>query len=71
VLAIDSGLGDNLVWHVRRRFSDYRDVSGVWLPFVEDRTLDGQRDSHVITRLATVNGAVDMTLFVPPAVAAK
>jgi hypothetical protein len=66
VVAIDTGLGEGPVWHVRRRLSDYHLVEGVLLPLVEDRMLDGVRDSHVLTRVARVNGPVDMTLFVPP-----
>jgi hypothetical protein len=43
----------------------------VLLPFIEDRLIDGIKDSHVITRIAKVNSEVDLTLFSPPSIAAK
>jgi hypothetical protein len=66
VLAVDSQLGEGPTWHVRRLMSDYRPVNGVLLPFIEDRSLDGVRNSHVIYRRVLVNPTIDMHMFNPP-----
>ena len=67
VAAIDALPAPGPVWLERRTLSDYRPVNGLQLPFAEDRTLSGARNSHVITRLALVNSDVDMHLLNPPA----
>ncbi len=66
VVAIDGLLGAGPTWHERRLLTDFRPVNGLLLPFSEDRAVDGQRNSHVITRSASVNPHVDMHLFSPP-----
>lgn len=66
VLAIDGQLGPGPAFHERRLFTDYRPVSGILLPFVEDRTVDGARNSHVIVRRNLINANIDMHLFNPP-----
>jgi zinc protease len=66
IVAIDGPLAPGPAWHQRRVLSDYRPVNGLLLPFIEDRSVDGERNSHVIYRNVLVNATIDMRLFNPP-----
>src|SRR5687768_15941910 len=59
----DGEFGDVLV-----TFSDYRDVSGVLVPFVETGSFDGSPDEFWTRTLEKieVNPSLDPTLFTPP-----
>ena len=68
VVAADAGLGSDLRWHERRRFSEWKTVLGLGLPAFEERFLDGERVSYLRARILTVNPKLDENLFKKPMV---
>lgn len=68
VLAIDGVLGSDLKWHERRLYSEFKPVSGLILPWVEERFAEGERVSRFTTTRASVNQAIDPALFRKPRV---
>jgi zinc protease len=68
VVAADAGLGRDLRWHERRRFSEWKTVLGLSLPAFEERFLDGERVSYFRARLVTVNPKLDENMFTRPMV---
>lgn len=68
VVAADAGLGKDLRWHERRRFSEWKTVLGLSLPAFEERFLDGERVSYLRARILTVNPKLDDNLFRKPMV---
>jgi predicted Zn-dependent peptidase len=68
VVAADAGLGSDLRWHERRRFSEWKTVLGLLLPAFEERFLDGERVSYLRARMLTVNPKLDDNLFKKPMV---
>jgi hypothetical protein len=68
VVAVDAGLGKDLRWHERRRFSEWKTVLGLSLPAFEERFLDGERVSFLRARILTVNPKLDDNLFKKPMV---
>ncbi|MCC6349356.1 MAG: insulinase family protein [Candidatus Eisenbacteria bacterium] len=68
VVAADAGLGSDLRWHERRLFSEWKTVLGLVLPAFEERLLDGERVTYYRTRLITLNGDHDPSLFRKPTV---
>ena len=68
VLAIDGALGNDLKWHQRRLYSEFKPVSGLILPTVEERFAEGERVSRFTTTRASVNQEIDQALFRKPKV---
>jgi zinc protease len=68
VLAIDGALGNDLKWHQRRLYSEFKPVSGLILPTVEERFAEGERVSRFTTTRASVNQEIDPALFRKPKV---
>ncbi|MBI5169980.1 MAG: insulinase family protein [Candidatus Eisenbacteria bacterium] len=68
VLAIDGVLGADLKWHERRLYSEFKPVSGLVLPTVEERFAEGERVSRFTTTRASVNQDIDPALFRKPKV---
>lgn len=66
VLAVDSAPSPDGVWHERRAFSDLRLVEGVWLPFKEERRVDGTPINAFRARTVTVNPTVNEEMFRHP-----
>lgn len=68
VLAIDGVHGNDLKWHERRYYSEFKPVSGLVLPWVEERFAEGERVSRFTTTRASVNQEIDPALFRKPKV---
>ena len=68
VVAADAGLGSDVRWHERRRFSEWKTVLGLVLPAFEERFVDGQRVNYFRSRVITVNAALNESLFRKPTV---
>lgn len=68
VLAIDGVLGNDLKWHERRLYAEFKPVSGLILPWVEERFAEGERVSRFTTTRASVNQEIDPALFRKPKV---
>lgn len=68
VAAIDGALGADLVWHERRVFNDIRLVSGLQLPFTEQRYVDGTLLTTFNVRKVSVDGSIDEAIFRMPTV---
>ena len=67
VLAIDGVRnGNDLKWHERRYYSEFKPVSGLVLPWVEERFAEGERVSRFTTTQASVNQEIDPALFRKP-----
>ncbi|MCC6652588.1 MAG: insulinase family protein [Candidatus Eisenbacteria bacterium] len=68
IRGVDGELGPDLKWHDRRLFSQPETVSGLVLPFIEDRFVDGERVSRFTAVKASVNQPIDSSLFRRPRV---
>lgn len=66
VVAVDAAPSPDGVWHERRVFSDLRLVEGVWLPFKEERRVDGTPINSFRARTVTVNPTVNEEMFRHP-----
>ena len=66
LVALDFAKSQAGAWQERRKFSDFRLVGGVWIPFSEERLANGERLGVTTTRKAVVNPPVSPGLFADP-----
>lgn len=66
VLAVDAALAADLKWHERRTFSNWKTVSGLLLPEIEQRYLDAERVTYQRARTILVNTKIGDALFQRP-----
>jgi hypothetical protein len=66
VLEQSSGVGRRGAWLDRRRLSDFRRVNGLLLPWVEERTLRGERNWRMVATGMAINSEIPETLFARP-----
>jgi hypothetical protein len=66
VVELAGGLSPRGAWLDRRAFSGYQDVDGILLPWIEERTLSGERMWRMVTRVAAVNAVPPAAIFTEP-----
>lgn len=69
VVAIDGAPSPDGVWHERRTLSDLRAVDGLWLPFREERRVDGTLINAFRAKTIVVNPTVNEEIFRRPSAA--
>jgi zinc protease len=67
VLEQASGVGRGGAWIDRRRLADFHRVNGLLLPFVEERTVRGEKMWRMSATAIATNGEVPEALFARPA----
>ncbi len=66
LVALESAVSPDGVWHERRTFSDFRATGKLWLPWKEDRTVEGELVNAFRLKVLQVNPTVDEALFTRP-----
>ncbi len=66
VTALETAVSPDGVWHERRAFSDFRQAGKLWLPWREERSVEGELVNAFRLRSLLVDPPIDPKLFRKP-----